>query len=60
MFTTPLAICMFKLQLSHYMDLETPSYPEDLHKIAKASVVFATENIILKNKLSYTKAAEKA
>ena len=57
-FTTPLAICMFKQWLSNYMDPETPSYPEDLRKIAKVSVVFATENIILKNKLSHTRVAE--
>ena len=60
MFTTPLTIQTFKQRLSNYIDPETPAYPEDLRKIAKATITWATENIILKDELRYTKAAEVA
>ena len=60
MFTTPLTIRTFKQWLSNYMDPETPAYPEDLHKIAKVTITWATENIILKDELRHTKAAEAA
>ena len=60
MFTTPLTIRTFKRQLSNYLDPETPLYPKNIRKISKASVIYATENIILKEELNHTKTAEAA
>ena len=60
MITTPLTIRTFKWWLSNYMDPETRAYPEDLRKIAKVTITWVTENIILKDELRHTKAAEVA
>ena len=60
MFTTSLTIRTFKRWLSNYLDPKTPAYPKDLRKIAKASIFYATENIILKEELKHTKTAEVA